>query len=160
MPTFTQDQVRRLADQAELLQYGRPPLRIRFFCAGVPRSMQVGATIKVSKADGTVQRFQQRRNEAWAKRIARTGLLHAPAEPVHAAIAFELVAYVPRPKGNTDPYPLGRPDIENLANKITDRWTSTFWTDDSVIVDYIVRKRWAEGGVEPGVSVRIDEVRS
>lgn len=134
------------------------PLKIRFFVPGVPRSLQVGTTVHVNKTDGTARRFQRRRNPGWAKRIALFGLQYRPPAPSPGPIIFELVAYVPRPMSAVgQPFPLGPPDAENLANKLTDSWNGRFWTDDAVIVDYIVRKRWAD--VESGVSVRIDEVR-
>lgn len=136
---------------------------IRFFVAGIPKSMSVGKTVRWQTKDHSRSgSFQKRENTEWALLIGEVGQGNAPEAPLKGALAFTALFYVPRPQSlpKRETAPLKRPDIDNLMHKLTDQWNGVFWDDDSQIVDLVARKRFAEDGPykRPGVEITIAPV--
>jgi Holliday junction resolvase RusA-like endonuclease len=132
---------------------------IRFFVAGTPKSMSVGSTFSF-KRNGVQTHVQGRRNTDWAVLVAEIGRRHAPPRPLEGPLTFEAIFYVPRPASLPKrtahlAMPVKRPDCDGLVHKLTDRFNGVFWTDDSQIVDFIARKRYATAEHPPGVHIRI-----
>lgn len=132
-------------------------IRLRFFVAGLPRSLQVGTSVSYVK-DGIRHEHQQRRNTPWAVLVGHEGRQHAPATPWTGAVRVELRFYLPRPGAapRRVTLPTKRPDLESLIHRLTDQWTGVFWADDSQIVDLVCRKRFAVDG-RVGVDVIVTE---
>jgi Holliday junction resolvase RusA-like endonuclease len=142
---------------------------IRFFVAGVPKSMAVGKTFSVKKrkfdpATGAPimheSHFQSRTNTEWAVLVGHIGRQHAPRPPMKGPIAFAARFFLPRPTDlpkSIVALPIKRPDLDNLFHKLTDQWNGVLWTDDSVICDVTLSKRYAPAGQPPGVEITVEE---
>ena len=136
---------------------------IKFFVAGIPKTMSVGRTVRWSTKDKSRSgMFQERRHTDWATLIGEVGQGNAPAAPLKGALAFTAFFFVPRPVSlpKRETAPLKRPDLDNLMHKLTDAWNGVFWDDDSQIVDLVARKRFPEDGPyrRPGVEITIEPV--
>jgi Holliday junction resolvase RusA-like endonuclease len=138
-------------------------MSIRFFVAGVPKSMSVGKTVRWKTGDGSRQgSFQKREHTEWATLVGAIGRQHAPARPLGGALIFVAKFYVPRPaslpkKSAHLAMPIKRPDLDNLFHKITDQWNGVLWTDDSVITDVVLLKRYPLDG-RTGVEIIVAPV--
>jgi Holliday junction resolvase RusA-like endonuclease len=132
---------------------------IRFFCAGIPKSMSVGSAFRFKKA-GVERHIQGRRNTDWCTLVGQIGRQHAPAALLDGPLAFTALFYLPRPATASRKvvFPTKRPDIDNLVHKLTDQFNGVFWQDDSQVIDFIVRKRFAQ--VRPGVEIVVEPVNS
>lgn len=132
---------------------------IRFFVAGIPKSMSVGTTIKFRRSpEGPLQHVQSRRHTEWAILVWEIGLKAAPAVPLEGPLAFSAIFYLPRPKSarKAEGFPIRRPDVDALVHKLSDAFNGVFWHDDSQLVDFSVRKRYATDRV--GVEIRVEPV--
>ncbi len=133
-------------------------IRIRFFVAGIPKSMSIGSAIAF-KRDGVLNRVHKRRNTEWALLIGQVGRQHAPSAPLEGPIGLTLVFYLPRPQsGKKLVAPLKRPDVDNLTHKLSDAFNGVFWRDDSQIVDFLAYKRFAEPAGQPGVEITVEQI--
>jgi len=133
---------------------------IRFYCAGIPKSMSVGKTVRWATKDKAHSgSFQKREHTEWATLLGQIGRDHAPPAPLKGALSFTALFYMPRPASlsKRETAPLKRPDIDNLIHKLTDQWNGVFWDDDSQIVDVIARKRFTPDG-RPGVEIIVEPV--
>lgn len=100
--------------------------------------------------------------EAWKGQVA-----HAvgPREPYEGPVGVMLIFALPRPKAQwakggvpkaTAPaYPVGKPDLDNLAKGVLDVLTTMrVWRDDSQAVSLDVAKRY-DDGFGPGCDIRV-----
>jgi len=118
---------------------------IRFFVAGIPKSMSVGTSFGF-KRNGVQHHMQGRRNTEWATLVGQIGRTAWEGKPpLVGGLAFTALFYLPKPASakRTDRLPLKRPDLDNLMHKLTDQFKGVFWFDDSQIVDVQARKRFA-----------------
>jgi len=135
---------------------------IRFFCAGTPKSMSVGTSFRF-KRNGVDTHIQGRRNTDWATLVGQIGREHAPAKPLDGPVTFTAIFHMPRPaslpkRAAATAMPVKRPDVDGLVHKLTDRFNGVFWSDDSQIVDFIARKRYAAPGAQTGVEIVVEPV--
>jgi Holliday junction resolvase RusA-like endonuclease len=133
---------------------------IRFYCAGIPKSMSVGKTVRWQTKDkAQAGSFQKRAHTEWATLLGHVGRQHAPVRPLKGALSFTALFYVPRPASlsKREWAPLKRPDIDNLIHKLTDQWNGVLWEDDSQLIDLVARKRFALDG-RPGVEIIVEPV--
>lgn len=72
-------------------------------------------------------------------------LEHLNSGPIDGPVSIEATFFMPRPKGAPKRvvFPATRPDADKLARSVLDALTSIAYTDDSRIVDLVVRKRFA-----------------
>ena len=134
---------------------------IRFFVAGIPKSMSVGSTVRWKTKDGSRQgQFQTRANTDWGLVVAEVGRRHAPPAPFAGPVSFKALFLVPKPStaGRHVVAPLKRPDIDNLVHKLTDHFNGIFWLDDSQIVDFAAFKRFAGPGSQTGVEITVEQI--
>jgi Holliday junction resolvase RusA-like endonuclease len=121
---------------------------IRFFVAGIPKSMSVGKSFAFRrKGDPTVHHFQKRNNSEWGLMVGQIGRQHAPIAPLEGALVFAGIFYLPspssiRPRDRATALPIKRPDIDNLMHKLSDHFNGIFWRDDSQVTDIVARKRY------------------
>lgn len=103
-----------------------------------------GATLKTWRAD--------------VEAAARAALSEEPIleDPVEVHIGFRL----PRPKSRPDGDWHGtRPDVDKLTRAVLDAMTTaSVWTDDCLVADLRVWKRYTPAGSEPGASISVRRI--
>jgi len=131
---------------------------IRFFVAGIPKSMKVSGVARFQRA-GKVHMVPKRSNSEWATLVGQIGREHAPERPLEGPVAFAARFFMPRPKSAPKrvSQPLTKPDLDNLCHKLTDQWNGVFYRDDAQIVRFAVSKAFAEDG-KPGVEITVVEI--
>ncbi len=123
---------------------------IRFFIPGRPRSTQTGSIITVNGRS-----FPVRRGTAWSSLCGVVARQHAPRAPWTGPIRCVLTFRVPRPQKPRSPWPITRPDVENLVKGLLDAWNGVLWADDSQVVALEISKIYARDG-GPGVEVEVE----
>lgn len=107
-----------------------------------------------------------RNAKSWAQLVAHaadTALAQSPdghpqllQGPVRVSVAF----YLPRPKKfNKRGVPVAHltaPDLDKLLRSVLDALTAVVWHDDSQVVEVIAQKRYADVGVPPRASIRVE----
>ena len=93
----------------------------------------------------------------WRQQVATEAVLQWGGPPLARTVPvrLELVFYRPRPAGHfgtgknlerlkpsAPAYPTTRPDTVKLARAVEDALTGIVWTDDSQVVEHVLRKRW------------------
>jgi Holliday junction resolvase RusA-like endonuclease len=131
---------------------------IRFFVAGIPKSLKVAGIARFMKA-GRMQMVPKRGNDEWVTLVGSVGRQHAPDTLMEGPVSFTAIFYMPRPKTakKGERWPLKNPDVDNLAHKLTDQFNRVFYIDDSQIVDFHPQKRFAENG-RSGVEIMVEEI--
>lgn len=72
--------------------------------------------------------------------------LKKPKVPLTGAIDVEIKFYIKRPKSVTEkkrPYPIVKPDLDNLAKGVLDAMNKLFFIDDSQIIKLNLSKEYA-----------------
>ena len=135
-------------------------MTIKFFVAGLPKSMKVGGVARFVRG-GKMHMVPKRGNEEWVTLVGRLGREVMPPAPLDGAVAFTATFYMPRPaSAKKVQFPLKRPDLDNLVHKMTDQFNGVFWRDDSQIIDVHARKRFAteRGDGRAGVEIVVHPV--
>ena len=132
---------------------------IRFFVAGIPKSMKVGGIARFQRG-GKVHMVPKRANSEWALLVGQIGRAHAPAAPFIAPVRLTATFLMPRPKSAAKRilFPMTRPDLDNCLHKLSDQFNGVFWKDDSQVVDLVATKRFAPEGQAPGLELMIEEL--
>lgn len=79
-------------------------------------------------------------------------------KPLDGPLDMTIVFGVKKPKSNKNPYPIGRPDVDNLGKLVQDSLNGIAYHDDSQVVLLLVSKAWSdEGTVEVWIE-QTDEV--
>ncbi len=77
------------------------------------------------------------------------------------AVAVSLSFWFVRPKSARRPYPSVAPDLDKLARAVGDALTiARVVHDDALIVDMVLRKRYALGADMPGLVVAVQDAAS
>ena len=129
-------------------------MRIEFTVLGNPRAQKRHRTRQLKDKNFSI------RYDPCAKEkndFFRAVQHHAPEVLFKGPIRVELVFFLPRPKDHygtgknanklkkTAPeWHIKKPDIDNLVKWILDALSSVFWSDDSIICDLYVAKRYDE----------------
>lgn len=109
---------------------------------------------------GTANDWKRTIANAWAA----AGL--AQSGPFTGPLRLSLSFHLPRPrhhyrtsgalKESAPAWHLAKPDTDNLCKAVMDELTRlAAWTDDSLVVTLIVRRRWADS--QPGCNIHIRE---
>ena len=61
-------------------------------------------------------------------------------------LIIELTFNLQKPKTSKRDYPIGRPDLDNLAKAVLDSMNKIVYKDDSLICDLILKKRYSSLG--------------
>lgn len=123
---------------------------IRFNVPGTPVSK---ARPRVTKRGFS---YTPKKTVMWENRVAFYGNLRRPKELIDGPIAMKLTFYFAKPKSRKKyNHPSCGKDVDNLAKSIMDPLQGIIYTNDSRIVDIIIRKRYAP---EPSVDIEIHEM--
>jgi len=131
---------------------------IKFFVAGLPKSMKVGGVARFQR-HGKVHMVPKRGNTEWVTLVGHEGRQVMPPIPFDGPVTFLARFFMPRP--STLPkkivLPLKRPDLDNLLHKLTDQFNGVFWKDDSQIVRLEAVKQFAQDG-RIGLEITVEEI--
>lgn len=107
---------------------------------------------------GFVVRKDSDATEVWEQRVAWAARAAMGREPVfNTPVEVTLVFWMPRPKSVKRAVPSVKPDWDKLARSTCDALTSTVLVDDALVVDAVVRKRYADKG-EEGATITVKEI--
>src|SRR5678815_1842049 len=133
-------------------------MKIRFFCAGIPKSMKVSGVARFQRG-GKTHFVPKRGNDEWVAVVGQVARAHAPERLMAGPIEMRLVFYMPRAKSaKRELAPLKRPDVDNLTHKLSDQFNGVFYEDDAQIVDFLCYKRFAPIGGPSGVEITIEQI--
>ena len=110
----------------------------------------------VSKGGRTFS-YTPTRTKEWEEFIRYQMLMHRPEKLLDGPLALEATFYLLRPKSipKKRKYPHTKPDLDNLIKAVCDALKGLIYTEDSRIVDKIIRKRY---GDPPRVELKIEEI--
>ncbi len=136
-------------------------MRVEFEVYGIPEALPRPRAVRRGLHAGVYQE-----KPTWmgivalrAQEVRRETDLAAPLTgPVRLVLDFRMRRPVGAPKRKEKPH-LGRPDCSNLAKAVEDSLAPSLLFDDAVIVELIVRKRYALLGESPGCKVVLEEVK-
>ena len=98
---------------------------------GRPRSTRGGHTYTPTKTIQAEHRIQEQVGREWGN------------PPLDIPLKFVLTAYLAKPKSpKNKKFPVTRPDGDNYLKLACDSLNHVMWTDDSIIVDGVVMKRF------------------
>lgn len=98
---------------------------------GRPRTTKTGHTYTPTKTVQAEHRIQEQVGREW------------PNPPLDVPLQFELTAFLPRPKNpKCKKAPVTRPDGDNYLKLAEDSLNHVMWTDDSIIVTAVAKKRF------------------
>lgn len=123
---------------------------VRFFVPGRPKTTQTGSVITVNGRS-----FPVRRGTAWSSLCGLVARQYAPPSPFAGPVSCTLMFLMPPPKKPRSPWPVTRPDAENLCKGLLDSFNGVLWEDDSQVVELVLLKVYARDG-RPGVAVRVE----
>lgn len=140
--------------------------RIAFDVAGLP--VPQGSTRAfVTKGGKAIVTHDNGGNlRAWREAIA-TEARGAAASLLEGPVAVRATFLLPRPAGHSGrrgllpsapAFPVRKPDGDKLGRALLDALTGVVFLDDAQVVDLIVRKRYADPNLQPGVTVVVSEL--
>jgi Holliday junction resolvase RusA-like endonuclease len=107
-----------------------------------------------------------KRHYAWRDRVAaacRLAINENKWPPLGVPVKVEMTFHLPRPASvseNQRRYPSVKPDLDKLARSVNDAAVKAgLIIDDSQIVELHLYKRYADGGVSPGLMLTIHEIQ-
>ena len=130
---------------------------ISFFIAGIPRPTQTGSVVRPG---GGKRAFPVYRNTEWASYCRLVASEKGPMEPLTGPVELRLTFYLPRPQKPKCPWPITRPDLDNLEKKLLDGWNGILWVDDAQIVRKEVEKRYGGEWTPVGLKVCVEEMEA
>lgn len=134
---------------------------IAFRVNGIPKPK--GSLRPVSRGKRTALIEQVKGSPEWRAVVsfaARRAMLRADAAPFAGAVGVHGIVYLPRPKTVTEPYPISQHsgDDDKHARNILDALADGgVYADDCLVVDLVIRKRYADG-VDPGAVIRVEKI--
>jgi Holliday junction resolvase RusA-like endonuclease len=124
----------------------------------IPLSPKAQKRDRITTIGGRGASFKDKGQRQEEYKIMALAYAHRPAEPLTGALVFGIRAYRPIPKSKPKKWqqearagtirPTGRPDLSNLCKQLEDVFNRVFWTDDSLIVEYLpgTGKYYDDGG--------------
>lgn len=105
-------------------------------------------TAQMRKFNGYTHTSYKSKTLKETERIYKAQLLpHRPEKPAEGAVRLFIVLYFDKksPKKLWGKFKTTRPDVDNFCKALVDQLTQAgFWKDDAQIVDYRVKKYYAE----------------
>ena len=112
---------------------------------GRPRTTKTGHTYTPTKTIQAEHRIQEQVGREWSN------------PPLDVPLKFVLTAYIAKPKSpKNKKFPVTRPDGDNYLKLAADALNHIMWTDDSIIVDAVVLKRFVnDQRPHPGFNLEV-----
>jgi len=130
---------------------------IKFTVYGLPKPKARARTVKLR--NGKTVSYTPKKTEDWEDSIRLQALEHRQEPLWDEALIFEATFILPKPKSVPKKriFPETKPDLDNLCKSVTDALEGLIYTNDSRIVDKVLRKRYGDA---PGVEVRISKAEA
>lgn len=98
----------------------------------------------VRTRSGKTVSFTPKETESWENSIRNQALKARPGQLLDGPLVLEATFFLLRPKSRPkkDKYPDRKPDLDNLVKSVKDALEGIVYTNDSRIVDEVVRKRY------------------
>lgn len=134
------------------------PPATTFTVMGIPAPKGSKRAYPYRRSDGTVGVSlveASRKLVPWREAV-RTEVLIAKTRgaPMYSGpVHVELMFFLPRPKRPRSTFPITRPDLDKLARAVLDELTGVLISDDSIVVELWLAKRYARH--TPGVKVHL-----
>ena len=108
----------------------------------------------VRTKSGKTVSYTPAKTESWEDSIRVQALSCRPGQLLDGPLALEATFYLLRPKSKPKRvvYPSWKPDLDNLVKSVKDALEGIIYTNDSRIVDEVIRKRY---GDPPRVEIAI-----
>lgn len=133
---------------------------IEFFIAGEPKGQP---RPRAFARGGKARVYDPGTAEGWKGQVALAARPYLPPVLIDAAVGVQLDFFLPRPRGHfgrrglkpsAPEYPIGKPDLDNLAKAVLDALVAIgFLRDDRLVRRLSVSKHYAENA--PGCHLRI-----
>lgn len=99
---------------------------------------------------------QNRRSRPWRREMVETFVSSSPAVPIDEPVEVRATFVLPRPKRPRFPVPGVKPDVDKLQRNLGDALEAAgILRDDSRIVEWHVRKIYAQPDQAPRVTVEV-----
>ena len=109
---------------------------------------------RFSRQGGFVKTYDPPESARYKKHVAQVAEQYTLEDLIDSPIKLTIDAYIEIPKSYTkkkrkqiedgELLHIKKPDVDNLAKGIKDGITGIIWTDDSLIVELLVRKHYSE----------------
>lgn len=143
--------------------------RVEFFVPGIPVQQGSKRPIRTGAAGGykgglRVMDVNAKKLKPW-RALVHDAAVEAVngAEPMNGPVSAVVTFYFPRPKKHAKMkrppvYVDKQPDLDKLERAVYDSLSGVVYDDDKRVVWHNNLKRFAEGDLEPGVRVVIQEL--
>lgn len=130
----------------------------------IPGDPQAQGRPRFARRGGFVQTYDPPESKKYKELVKLHAAKHKPKELLNEALIVEIDIFKKPPQSiskvkknrleleNESLRPLTKPDLDNYAKGIKDALTGVIWTDDSKVVELMVRKFYS---LNPRAEVRI-----
>jgi len=130
----------------------------------IPGDPQAQGRPRFARRGGFVQTYDPPESKKYKELVKLHATKHKPKELLNEALVVEIDIFKKPPQSiskvkknrleleNESLRPLTKPDVDNYAKGIKDTITGVIWTDDSKVVELMVRKFYS---LNPRAEVRI-----
>mgnify|MGYP000888725373 CR=1 FL=1 len=100
----------------------------------------------VRMKNGRTVSYTPAKTESWEDSIRAQALSCRPGQLLDGPLVMEATFYLLRPKSKPKrvKYPATKPDLDNLIKSVKDALEGIIYTNDSRIVDEVIKKRYGD----------------
>lgn len=111
---------------------------------GTPVPKARARTVRLK--NGKTISYTPDKTAAWENKIQEQALKKRPGELLDGPLILEATFYLQRPKSKPKrvKFPDTKPDLDNLVKSVKDALEGIIYTNDSRIVDEVIRKRYGD----------------
>lgn len=130
-------------------------VEIKFTVYGYPVPKARARTVRLP--NGKMTSYTPKKTAAWEESIRLQALACRPEKLLDGPLELNATFYLLRPKSRPKrmKYPDTKPDLDNLGKSLIDALEGLIFTNDSRIVDKVLRKRYGE---PPRVEINIKPI--
>lgn len=130
----------------------------------IPGEVQAQGRPRFSRRGGFVQTYDPPESKRYKELVKYHAMPYKPNELLNEALVVEINIFKTPPQSiikvkknrieleNESLRPLTKPDVDNYAKGIKDALTGIIWTDDSKVVELVVRKFYS---LNPRAEVKV-----
>lgn len=130
----------------------------------IPGEIQAQGRPRFARRGGFVQTYDPPESKKYKEVVKYHAMPHKPKELLNEALAVEINIFKTPPQSiskvkknrveleNESLRPLTKPDVDNYAKGIKDALTGIIWTDDSKVVELVIRKFYS---LNPRAEVKV-----